>query len=309
LTRHLLDVDDLAPGELETVLDFAGDEYPPRVLAGRGVALVFQKPSARTRSSSELAVVQLGGHPVTIRDDEVAIDRRESAEDVARTLSQYHCAIGARVLDHGVLERVKAASGVPVINLLSDRAHPLQAIGDLLTLRSHWEGSFEGRRLAWVGDGNNLARSLVLASAMVGLSVSIATPRGYSLDETTVDAVAALGGSLVISTDPEEAVKEADAVYTDVWVSMGQEAEAVQRHDAFAGYQVGPRLMGLAAPAAVFLHCLPAHRGEEVAGEVIDGPASLVWPQAANRLRAMRGLLLWLFGPDQAAASRPRTGK
>ncbi len=309
MTRHLLDVDDLAPGELETVLDFAGDEYPPRVLAGRGVALVFQKPSARTRSSSELAVVQLGGHPVTIRDDEVAIDRRESAEDVARTLSQYHCAIGARVLDHGVLERVKAVASVPVINLLSDRAHPLQAIGDLLTLRSHWEGNFEGRRLAWVGDGNNLARSLVLACAMVGLPVSMATPRGYSLDETTVDAVAALGGSLVVSTDPEEAVKEADAVYTDVWVSMGQEAEAAQRHDAFAGYQVGPRLMGLAAPGAVFLHCLPAHRGEEVAGEVIDGPASLVWPQAANRLRAMRGLLLWLFGPDQAAASRPQASK
>jgi len=295
MTRDLLDVDDLTPNELTAVLDLAVDEYPPHVLAGRGVALVFQKPSARTRSSSELAVFQLGGHPLTIRADEVGIDERESAEDVARTLSQYHSAIGARVLDHTVLARMAGVVDVPVINLLSDRAHPLQAIGDLLTLRSQWGGHLAGRRLAWIGDANNVARSLVVACAMAGVDVAMATPAAHRLDDATVEKVALLGGNLAQTSSPEEAAKQADAVYTDVWVSMGQEGESALRLEAFASYQVGPSLMSLAAPDAVFLHCLPARRGEEVAAEVIDGPASAVWPQAANRLRAMRGLLLWMF--------------
>jgi ornithine carbamoyltransferase len=295
MTRDLLDIDDLTPNELTAVLDLAVDEYPPHVLSGRGVALVFQKQSARTRSSSELAVFQLGGHPVTIRADEVGIDERESAEDVARTLSQYHSAIGARVLDHNVLVRMAGAVDVPLINLLSDRAHPLQAIGDLLTLRSMWGGYLAGHRLAWIGDANNVARSLVVACAMAGVDVAMATPASHRLDDATVEKVASLGGNLVQTSSPEEAVKQADAVYTDVWVSMGQEQESAQRLEALAPYQVGPSLMGDAAPGAVFLHCLPARRGEEVAAEVIDGPASVVWPQAANRLRAMRGLLLWMF--------------
>jgi ornithine carbamoyltransferase len=294
MSRNLLDVDDLTPSELAAVLDLAGDDNPPRVLAGRGVALVFQKPSARTRSSSELAVFQLGGHPVAIRSDEVGIDERESAEDVARTLAQYHSVIAARVLRHSVLVRMAAVSDVPVVNLLSDRAHPLQAIGDLLTLRSHW-GSLAGRRLAWVGDANNVARSLVLACAMTGVDVAMATPPSHRLDKATAEEVASLGGNLIQTTSPEEAVKEADAVYTDVWVSMGQEGESVERLAIFAPYQVDASLMAVAAPGAGFLHCLPARRGEEVATEVIDGPSSLVWPQAANRLRAMRGLLLWMF--------------
>jgi ornithine carbamoyltransferase len=295
MTRNLLDVDDLTPNEMTAVLDLAVDEYPPHVLAGRGVALVFQKPSARTRSSSELAVFQLGGHPLTIRADEVGIDERESAEDVARTLSQYHSAIGARVLDHRVLARMADVVDVPVINLLSDWAHPLQAIGDLLTLRSLWGGYLAGRRLAWIGDANNVARSLVVACAMAGVEVAMATPASHRLDSATVEKVASFGGNLVQTSSPEEAVKQADAVYTDVWVSMGQEGESAERLETLAPYQVGPSLMGLAAEGAVFLHCLPARRGEEVAAEVIDGPASLVWPQAANRLRAMRGLLLWMF--------------
>jgi ornithine carbamoyltransferase len=295
VTRHLLDIDDLSASELAAIFDLAEDDYPPRVLAGRGVALLFQKPSARTRSSSEVAVFQLGGHPVTIRGDEVGIDTRESAEDVARTLAQYHSAIGARVLDHAVLERMAAVSPVPVINLLSDRAHPLQAIADLLTLRSAWGGKLEGHRLAWVGDGNNVARSLTVACALSGVEVTVATPPGHRLDGVTADAVAAFGGTLVQTTSPAEAVTGADAVATDVWVSMGQESESMARLDAFRPYQVGRALMALAAPGAAFLHCLPAHRGEEVTEEVIDGPASLVWPEAANRLRAMRGLLLWMF--------------
>jgi ornithine carbamoyltransferase len=300
VTSHLLDIDDLQPSQLAAIFDAAEDDFPPHVLAGRGMALVFQKPSARTRSSSEVAVFQLGGHPVTIRADEVGIDSRESAEDVARTLAQYHCAIGARVMDHRVLTRMAAVCPVPVINLLSDRSHPLQAIADLLTLRAHWGGKLAGHRVAWVGDGNNVARSLVLACAMSGVDVAVAAPAGHGLDEVTVDAVAALGGALHQTTSPEAAVSGADAVATDVWVSMGQEPESVARLDAFRPYQVGPSLMALAAPGAVFLHCLPAHRGEEVTSDVIDGAASLVWPQAANRLRAMRGLLLWMFGPGQA---------
>ena len=296
MARHLLDVDDLSPAELKGVLELAADEYPPHVLAGRGVALVFQKPSARTRNSSEVAVFQLGGHPVSIKDDEIGLDRRESAEDVARTLSQYHCAIGARVLDHGVLERMAAVSEVPVINLLSDRAHPLQAIADVLTLANHWQGATAGKRVAWVGDGNNVARSLVLACAGLGVDIALATPAGHGLDELTLEAARYHGVEVVQGQSPEEAVTGADAVCTDVWVSMGQEPEARQRRDAFARYQVSAAMMERAAPGAVFLHCLPAHRGEEVTAEVIDGPSSLVWPQAANRLRAMRGLLLWMFG-------------
>lgn len=296
MSRHLLDIDDLSAAELASVLDLGMDENPPRVLAGRGVALVFQKPSARTRNSSEMAVFHLGGHPVTIRDDEVGLDTRESAEDVARTLSQYYAATGARVLDHGVLERMAAVSTVPVINLLSDRSHPLQAIADLMTLRAHWGGHLEGHRVAWVGDGNNVARSFALACALTGVEVALATPPGHGLDDLTLDAVVALGGTVTEALSPAEAVAGAEAVCTDVWVSMGQEAESLERRDAFAAYQVDAPLMARAAPGAVFLHCLPAHRGEEVTAEVIDGPASLVWPQAGNRLRAMRGLLSWMFG-------------
>lgn len=295
MTRHLLDVDDLSPADLAEVLDLALDEHPAHVIAGQGVALVFEKPSARTRSSSEMAVVQLGGHPVYVQNDEVGIDSRESAEDVCRTLCQYHCAIGARVRDHRVLERMARVSSVPVVNLLSDRSHPLQAIADLLTLRSHWDGSLAGHRLAWVGDGNNVARSLALGCAMTGVEVVAASPTGYRLDDEALGAVAALGGSLRQVATAAEAVAEAEAVCTDVWVSMGQEAETMDRLDAFRAYQVNAALMARAAPGAVFLHCLPAHRGQEVTAEVIDGSSSLVWAQAANRLRAMRGLLLWLF--------------
>ena len=296
MPRHLLDIDDLGPGELSTILDLAVDDYPPRVLSGRAVALLFQKPSARTRCSSEVAVFHLGGHPLTLRGEEVGIGTRETAEDLARTLAQYHCAVGARVLDHDVLVRMARVSTVPVINLLSDRAHPLQAIGDLLTLRSHWGGNLAGGRLAWVGDGNNVARSLALACAMTGVAMTLAAPVGHDLDQATIRAVRELGGELTQTDDPAEAVRGAGAVYTDVWASMGQEAEAEERTQLFRAYQVGAPLMALAAPGAAFLHCLPAKRGQEVTDEVIDGPSSVVWPQAANRLRAIRCLLLWMFG-------------
>jgi ornithine carbamoyltransferase len=249
------------------------------------VALLFEKPSARTRSSSELAVVQLGGHPLAIRDHEVGLDVRETTEDVARTLACYHAAIAARVYDHRNLERMADAVDVPVINLLSDRSHPCQALADLLTVRQVF-GSLAGRTLTYVGDGNNVARSLAVGGGLIGMHVRIASPAGYELDGTTAE----------ITNDPTAAVKGADVVYTDVWTSMGQEVEAVERRQAFAGFTVTDDLMAGAADDAVFLHCLPAHRGEEVTADVLDGPRSRIWLQAENRMHAMRGLLLLLFG-------------
>jgi ornithine carbamoyltransferase len=214
---------------------------------------------------------------------------------VCRTLAAYHVAIGARVFDHRTLQRMAALDAVPVINLLSDVSHPLQAIADLLTLRHHW-GSLAGRRLAWVGDGSNVARSLVLACAMTGVEVRIAAPAGHALDPSVIDAVRSFGGDPLVTSEPAQAVAGADAVVTDTWVSMGQEAESAQRLDIFAAYQVNADLMALGAPGAVFLHSLPAHRGQEVTDEVIDSPQSLVWPEAANRLAAARGVLRWSAG-------------
>ena len=282
MTRHLLEVDDLAADEVAAVLDLAEDPEPEPVLAGRGMALVFEKPSARTRNSMEMAVVQLGGHPVSVRGDEVGIDRRETAEDVARTLACYHAAVGARVFSHRVLERMAAVSPVPVVNLLSDEAHPLQALADLLTLRQAW-GGFEGRALAYVGDGNNVCRSLGLAGALAGLEVRVACPPGYGLPDAHADRLRALGAEVAVTGRPAEAVAGADAVYTDVWASMGQEEEAEARRRAVAGFTVDDDLMARARPDALFLHCLPAHRGEEVAAWEMDGPHSAGWDPPTHR--------------------------
>ncbi|MGH9278222.1 MAG: ornithine carbamoyltransferase [Acidimicrobiales bacterium] len=286
--RHLLDVSDLSPAELGAVLDRAEQADPPQVLAGRGAALLFEKPSNRTRASMELAVVELGGHPMSFRPDELGIDTREPAEDVGRILSSYCAVLGARVFDHRVLERLAAASSVPVVNLLSDTAHPCQALADVLTIRQRF-GGLEGRVVAYVGDGNNVCRSLMVAGALAGMSVRVAAPTGY---QPPAELVASTGTRW--TTDPVEAVHGADAVYTDVWASMGQEEEADRRRRDFAGFTVDDTLMAKAAPGAIFLHCLPAHRGEEVSASVVDGPQSAVWRQAANRLHAQRGLLLWL---------------
>lgn len=291
--RSFLEMDDLTADELVKVLDLA--EAPARpVLSGRGAALIFEKPSNRTRNSTEMAVVQLGGHPVTMRGDEIGLGVRESVEDVTKVLARYHAIVAARVFDHQLLETMARVDEVPVVNLLSDRAHPCQVLADLLTLRQRW-GSLEGRNLAWVGDGNNVARSLVIGCALAGMEIRLACPPGHELDDASLDGARALGGSVLVGRDPQEAVDGADAVYTDVWVSMGQEAETAQREDAFAGYQVNAQLMARTAPGAVFLHCLPAHRGLEVSADVIDGSASAVFDQAENRMHAVRGLLMWLL--------------
>ena len=292
--RHFLEIDDLTPDELATVLDLAEEQHPKSVLQGRGAALVFEKPSARTRNATEMAVVQLGGHPLTIRGDEVGFDVRETVEDVTRTLACYHALIAARVFDHRMLERMAAVSTVPVVNLLSDAAHPCQGLADLLTLRQEF-GSLTGRRAAWVGDGNNVCRSFVLGAAASGMDIAVATPEGYALPDRVVEKARTLGASVTTTTRPEEAVEGADVVATDVWASMGQEAEAADRRRVFAGFTVDPALLDRAGPDAVLLHCLPAHRGEEVAAAAIDGPRSRVWQQAENRMHSVRGLFLWLL--------------
>ena len=293
--RRFLEVDDLTPPQFAGLLDHAETwkrtpKTIPAALDGRAVALLFEKPSARTRVSTELAVNSLGGYAVVLRGEEVGLGGRETVEDVARTLAGYCSVIAARVYDHAVLEQMTVAVDIPIVNLLSDRAHPCQALADLLTLREHF-GALEGRRITYVGDGNNVAASLAFGAALAGVEVTVASPPGYELDEDVADRVRNLGGVLELSNDPHEAVRDADAVYTDVWTSMGQEDETEVRKAAFAGYCVDASLMAAAGPGAVFLHCLPAHRGEEVSAEVIDGPASLVWAQAANRMHAVRSLL------------------
>ena len=283
----LLSIADLPEGAFAEILALSERPDLGRPLDGKGVALVFQKPSARTRNSTEMAVVQLGGHPVYIQKDEVGIDTRESAEDVARTLACFHSIIAARVMDHRHLVRMAEATDVPVANLLSDSDHPFQAFADLLTVKQLL-GRLDGARIAYVGDAdNNVARSLAQACVLVGAELTLASPEGYALSD------APYGVRHVV--DPVEAVEGAQIVYTDVWVSMGQDDEAETRLRAFAAYQVNEGLMAKAKDA-FFLHCLPARRGEEVTHAVMESPKSAVWRQAENRMHTARGALAWLAG-------------
>ncbi|CAB4668625.1 unannotated protein [freshwater metagenome] len=294
MTLNVLELDDLTAIQVASVLDNAAQwkRDPagiPQALKGKGVALVFEKPSARTRLSSEMAVATLSGHPIYIRPEELGIGTRETAEDVARTLGSYCAIIAARVFDHAVLEQMSAVSNVPVINLLSDRSHPCQGLADVLTIRELF-GTVEGRRLAYIGDGNNVTASLAFAAALTGLELIVSSPPGYELDPEVVESARNLGGSITLIQDPIEAAQGVDAVYTDVWASMGEEAEAEERRVAFAGWQVDDRVMSAASKDAWFMHCLPAHRGEEVTASVIDGDRSAVWAQAANRMHTARAL-------------------
>jgi len=295
--RHFLEVDDLSADELRWVLDASSPpaDEAPQVLEGKGVALVFEKASNRTRNSMEMAVCQLGGHPVYIRPEEVGMDIREPAEDIVRTLACYHALVAARVFRHSNLERMAACEVAPVVNLLSDDAHPCQALADLLTV-SQCIGLERTERVAFVGDANNVWRSLAIGCAMLGIESSLAVPPGYAPTAETLERLDSLGGGCTITDDPSEAVKGAHVVCTDVWTSMGQEDEQDERVASFGPYQVTADLMSRAAAGALFLHCLPAHRGEEVTAEVIDGPASRVWQQAENRMHAARGLLAFLTG-------------
>ena len=301
MTRHLLDIDDLSNEELLQVLDRCTSPHPVRVLQDRGAALIFEKPSNRTRNSTEMAVVELGGHPVYLKPDEVDIDGRESAEDVARTLACYHSVIAARVFDHTVLERMAGAVEIPIVNLLSDISHPLQAIADLLTIRAEFGPDLAGRTLTWVGDYSNVARSLGYAASMQRMKVRFACPEAYQPPAADLVRMAELGADWAeYDADPQAAAEGSDVLVTDAWYSMGQEEEAALRKPIFEAYRVDQDLLDRAEPDAIFLHCLPAHRGEEVTNEVLDGPQSRVWPEAVNRQPAARGALEWLIIESEA---------
>ncbi len=301
MTRSLLRVGDLSAGEISEVLDLAAARKAGAggadVLAGRTAFLIFQKPSLRTRVTFELAVRRLGGEPMYLSPPEVGLGEREPASDVGGVLGRLGDLIICRTFEQRLLEELRESSGVAVVNALSDWEHPCQALADLLTIREL--GGAAGRTLAYVGDGNNVARSLAICAASEGMHVRAASPEGYELDEPSLAEAraraAGSGGSVRAMRSPAEAVAEADVVYTDTWTSMGQEVEAKARLEAFDGYQVDAELLSLAAPGAALMHCLPAHRGEEVSADVIDGPQSVVYQQAENRLHAQEALLRWLF--------------
>ena len=280
--KHLLSIRDLTAADLNAILALS-EQPAPRVLEGKGVALYFEKPSARTRNSMELATAQLGGHPVYIQKDELGMGERESVPDVTHTLACYHAIIAGRVFDHGLLEEMARVNAAPVLNMLSGTDHPLQALADLLTVKQLL-GRVEGTKIAFIGEGNNVSRSLAEACALAGAEFAIASPDGYGLGNADVQQ----------TDDPAEAVDGADIVYTDVWVSMGGE-DSDERREAFEPFQVDEALMNRAANAH-FLHCLPARRGEEVTAPVIDGARSAVWRQAENRMHTARGAMLWMLG-------------
>lgn len=262
---------------------------------GLRLGLFFEKPSTRTRVSCEVAATDLGAVPIVLKQDEVGLGKREAVSDVAKVLDRYLDVLAFRVFKHADLDTIAANADAPVINLLSDREHPCQALADLQTLAEH--RPLEGAVIAYVGDGNNVCASLMAAGAACGVTVRVAAPPGYEPDAAMIaaaQALAAPGVDMVVGNDPGAAVRGADAVYTDVWASMGQEAEAVERRKLFAPYRVDEALFGLAAPDAIFLHCLPAHRGEEVTDGVVDHPRSRVFDQAENRMHAFKALLLHL---------------
>lgn len=305
MTRHLLDVTDLSVWEISTILDMA--EAPidslGAPLSGLGASLIFEKPSNRTRHSMEMAVVQLGGHPVYTRGEEVGFDTREPVEDVALIMAGYHAVIAARVFEHTTVERMVAAldgagSQVPIVNMLSDWSHPLQALADALTMRQRL-GQLAGKTVAYIGDYANVARSLAEISLILGMSVRLACPTGFDADAGELERLSLIGdGDITQTTRPAEAAEGAHAVHTDTWVSMGQETEKEARRRAFEGYGVDAALMSSAADDAIFMHCLPAYRGFEVAADVIDGAQSAVFQQGHNRMHSARAALAFLLGSE-----------
>jgi ornithine carbamoyltransferase len=304
MARDYLSVDDLSSGDLIHVLDLAGRLKSDRTLhagslTGRAIALIFEKSSTRTRVSFEVGVAQLGGHPVVLSSSELHLGRGETIEDTGRVLSRYVDAIVLRTFEQERLEMMAEAATVPVVNSLSDFEHPCQALADLLTIRERL-GSLAGRTLTYVGDGNNVAHSLLLGGALAGMTVRVATPPGFEpipqVVQRAKEIAGEAGGSVEVHTDAFSAAGGADVLYTDVWASMGQEAEADERALVFQPYQLNQRLVDAASDDVIVLHCLPAHRGQEIAADVIDGPRSAVWDQAENRLHTQKALMLFLFG-------------
>jgi len=304
--RHLLTVHEIAPGDVTALLDRAdrlkaqrrsGDHHRP--MTGKTLGLFFEKSSTRTRVSFEAAMSQLGGAALFVSADHLQIKRGESIADTARVLSRYLDAIVIRTFGHDLLEAWAASSTIPVINGLTDLHHPCQALGDLMTIRERF-GSLKGLKLAYIGDGNNVAHSLIEAAAKTGIGIHLACPRGFEPDPLIVEAsrIAAkqTGGTIEIGRDPAKAAEDADILYTDVWISMGQEKQAKTKLKKFKPYQINDALLSIAKPSAVVMHCLPAHRGMEITAEVMDGKQSVIWDQAENRLHIQKAILEWLLG-------------
>ncbi len=304
MERDFLSIEDLTPEELTMLLDLsakvktAPKDFSER-LRGKAVAMIFEKPSTRTRVSFEVAVSSTGGHPVVLSSSELQLGRGETIEDTGRVLSRYVDAIVLRTFEQERLEVLAAAATVPVINALSDFEHPCQCLADLLTVREQ-KGDLVGRTLVYLGDGNNVTHSLLLGCAKAGMRIRVATPPGFEpipqMVQRATEIATSTGGSVELLHDPLEASTGADVLYTDVWASMGQEAEADERALVFPGYRLNQRLVDLAKSDVTVLHCLPAHRGQEITDEVIDGPHSAVWDQAENRMHTQKALLLWLLG-------------
>ncbi|MCY3783698.1 MAG: ornithine carbamoyltransferase [Chloroflexi bacterium] len=314
--RDLLSLADLGSGDVATILDAAArlklaqaNGVPHTLLPGRTLGMLFEKASLRTRTTFVVGMVHLGGQAVDLMAEHTQMGVRESAPDIARNLERWVDGVMARVYDQHVLEELAEHARVPVINGLSDRFHPCQVLADLLTLREH-VGSLSGRTLAYVGDGFNVCHSLLLGGALTGLHVRVGTPRGYEPDPAIVEQARGLarasGASIEVVSSAEAAVRDADAVYTDSWVSMGLEDERAERLAAFGPFQVNADLMAAAQPHAVFMHCLPAHRGQEVTDDVMDGPQSVVFDQAENRLHAQKALLVLLIGGEAALEALPQ---
>ena len=307
--RHLTTVADLTNLEVDRVYQIAGDTKKQikqgirgGQLAGLVLGMIFEKPSMRTRLSFEAAMIQAGGHALDIRGSEIGLGKREDARDVARVMSRYVDVIMIRTFAHENVETLAANSEVPVINGLSDYAHPCQALADLFTIREEL-GSLEGVNLTFVGDGNNVARSLAMLCGRLGVKFTLSAPAGHEFDAAFLDTAAQAigdGPQIAMVTDPAEAVKDANVIYTDVWASMGQEAEAAERKKTFRPYQINSVLMGHAPKDALAMHCLPAHRGDEITDDVIDGTNSIIYDQAENRLHVQKGLLFLLLGAEGA---------
>ena len=303
--KHLVSLRDYTRAELEEVFDLARRlKADPRAYAGalrgKSLAMIFQKPSTRTRVSFEVGMFQLGGHALYLGANEIQIGRGETVADTAKVLSRYVDGILARVFSHEDLVEMSRHATIPIINGLSDLSHPVQALADYYTILER-RGRLDGVTLAYVGDGNNMCHALMLGAVKLGVAVRVAAPGGYEPNQLIFKSAVREAQKLktappVVTTDPMEAVQGADVVYTDVWTSMGQEEETEARRQAFQGYMVSPEMMAAAAPDAIFLHCLPAHRGEEVAAEVIDGPQSIVFEQAANRMPTEQAILFELIG-------------
>ena len=298
--RHLLNIADFSAGQIRQMLAMSRlalheIEQP---LHGKGAALIFEKPSNRTRHSMEMAVVQLGGHPIYTRGEEIGLDTRETVEDATRILNGYHGLIAARVFAHETVARMSHVATVPVINMLSDWSHPLQALADMLTMEQHC-GPIADLTVAWVGDYNNVARSLTEGVLLLGGHMKLAAPQGYGPDDVEIVRLKKIGGVLSVSQSPEDAVTGADVVHTDTWISMGQEKETEVRRVAFSSFQVTESLMSHAKTDAKFMHCMPAHRDEEVSAEVFDGPRSLVIEQGHNRMHSARGAMMYLLKESQ----------